>query len=141
MTSMAMASGGTRVVIDLDPGAVARMMLPSGQVGRWTRGQAGRVATAARQNAPVKTGRLRASVTVGQARDVRGRFISGYEVSANVPYAWFVEKGTRPHVIRPRSASILRFQVGGQTVFARVVHHPGTRATSFMADALRVVQA
>lgn len=35
---------------------------------------------------------------------------------------WFIEAGTRAHVIEGR----LAFQVAGQTVFARRVNHPGT---------------
>lgn len=34
--------------------------------------------------------------------------------------------GTRPHTIAPRRKTILRFQSGGATVWARRVHHPGT---------------
>ncbi len=36
--------------------------------------------------------------------------------------------GTKPHEIRPRRKSILRFQAGGATVWARRVRHPGTKA-------------
>ncbi len=41
--------------------------------------------------------------------------------------AYYYHSGTRPHVIRPRNARALRFTVGGRTVFARSVNHPGTR--------------
>lgn len=50
-----------------------------------------------------------------------------------------MEKGTRPHVIRPRRGRVLVFQVAGKTVFARIVHHPGTRAYRIMERALRRV--
>lgn len=56
-------------------------------------------------------------------------------------YSGFVNDGTRPHVIRPRNAQALRFRVGGRVVFARVVHHPGTRARPFLDRALREVAA
>lgn len=36
--------------------------------------------------------------------------------------------GTEPHTILPRQRRVLRFQAGGQTVFARRVRHPGTKA-------------
>lgn len=69
----------------------------------------------------------------------------------------FVDAGTRPHVIRPKSAGgVLVFQTGGKaktrvnntkfsggkqaagpTVFAREVHHPGTAARGFS----RIIQA
>ncbi len=39
--------------------------------------------------------------------------------------------GTKAHEIRPRKAKRLRFQVGGQTVFAKGVQHPGTRPDGF----------
>lgn len=50
-----------------------------------------------------------------------------------------VEKGTRPHIIRPRSGRVLVFQVDGRAVFARLVNHPGTRAYRIMERALRRV--
>ena len=61
----------------------------------------------------------------------------------------YVDKGTRPHVIRPRRARFLRFQTGykaktrprhigsgpggasGPVRFAKVVHHPGTQPREF----------
>lgn len=43
------------------------------------------------------------------------------------PQGEWVEEGTTPHVIRPHG-KVLVFDVGGETVFARVVHHPGTPA-------------
>jgi hypothetical protein len=52
-----------------------------------------------------------------------------------------VNDGTRPHVIKPVTAKALRFKVGGRTVFARLVHHPGTRARPFLDRALQEVAA
>ena len=51
-------------------------------------------------------------------------------ISLAQPHPLFavVEYPTRAHVIRPRRAGgRLVFQVGGQWVFAREVHHPGTK--------------
>jgi hypothetical protein len=47
------------------------------------------------------------------------------------PYARIHEFGgtTKPHVIEPRNAKALRFIIGGRVVFARRVHHPGSRIT------------
>jgi hypothetical protein len=53
-------------------------------------------------------------------------------VSNAVKYARYVEEGTRPHVIRPRRAKMLRFTVGGRVVFSHGVHHPGTSPRPFM---------
>lgn len=63
------------------------------------------------------------------------------EISFNTDYAEFVNDGTRPHVIRPRQAQVLRFTVGGRVVFARVVHHPGTRPNPFLDRAVREIAA
>lgn len=89
--------------------------------------------------APVDTGRLRASIRIESRRSLGFRTI--YTVGSDVEYAAFVNDGTRPHVIRPRRAQVLRFNVGGQVVFARVVNHPGTRARPFLDRALREVAA
>lgn len=58
-------------------------------------------------------------------------------VRCDHPAVRFVLDGTRPHIIRPRRAKALRFQMGGRTVFAKYVRHPGTRANNFLAAALR----
>jgi len=77
------------------------------------------------EKAPKRTGRLRRSIK---------RRKHGYtgEVTVGVPYAAYVEFGTRPHVIRPVRARALRFKVGGDVVFAKLVHHPGTKPNPFM---------
>lgn len=63
------------------------------------------------------------------------------KVGSDLEYAGFVNDGTSPHIIRPRRAQVLRFNVGGRTVYAKVVHHPGTRARPFLDRALREVAA
>ena len=88
--------------------------------------------------APVDTGRLRASIRADPPRifSLRG----SVTVGSDVEYSGYVNDGTRPHTIRPRrTGGVLRFQVGGQVVFARVVNHPGTRARPFLDRALREV--
>ena len=86
---------------------------------------------------PVDTGRLRASIRADPPRifSLRG----SVTVGSDVEYAPWVNDGTRPHVIRPVRAQVLRFNVGGRIVFAKVVNHPGTRARPFLDRALREV--
>lgn len=61
-------------------------------------------------------------------------------IGSDVSYAAMVNDGTSPHVIRPRRpGGVLRFQVGGRVVYARVVNHPGTRAQPFLDKALQEV--
>jgi hypothetical protein len=81
-----------------------------------------------------------------------------------VPHASFLEAGTRPHQIRPKVESGLRGPVrsgqgrrsetdigthrvalrwhdaGGQVHFARVVNHPGTQATGYMAAGVHQIE-
>jgi hypothetical protein len=47
--------------------------------------------------------------------------------------ALFIENGTKAHVIRGNP--YLRFTVNGQTLFRRMVHHPGTAPRPFMQEA------
>lgn len=84
--------------------------------------------------APVDTGRLRASIRV-ERRSTFG-LRQRWTVGSDVEYAPMVNDGTRPHIIRPKRAKALRFKVGGKVVFARIVHHPGTRARPFLDRAL-----
>lgn len=94
----------------------------------------------ARVLAPVDTGRLRSSIRVEARRTITLRSV--YTIGSDVYYAAYVNDGTRPHIIRPRRpGGVLRFQAGGRTVYARVVHHPGTRARPFLDRALREVAA
>ncbi len=75
-------------------------------------------------------------------------------VEASANYAAFVEKGTRAHEITPRAKKALRFAVnaggrrlsgsprkGAAVIFAKRVHHPGTKAQPFLEPAARKVAA
>lgn len=48
------------------------------------------------------------------------------DIHADAAHAEFVRDGTRPHVIVPVRARVLRFEVGGDVVYAARVNHPGT---------------
>ena len=80
-------------------------------------------ARAARAVLPARSGRLR--------RSVRVRLGGAYPVVSwggrRAPYAVYLERGARPHVIEPREARAIVFEAGGEEVFARRVRHPGIR--------------
>lgn len=102
--------------------------------------EAGRqVVNRAKVLAPVRTGRLRSSIRAEPPRILSLR--GSLTVGSDLEYAAFVNDGTRPHEIRPRTKQVLKFTVGGRTVYAKVVHHPGTRARPFLDQALREVAA
>lgn len=60
----------------------------------WLKRQATKVENMARIIAPRSSGRLAASHRTTQNRDERGRYRTGFTVSADVPYARFVHEGT-----------------------------------------------
>lgn len=104
------------------------------------------VASEAIHRAPRKTANLQRSIKVEAVSD------SHVTIEAQASYAVFVERGTRPHIIRPRNTKALRFAAsaagqrlsgsarrGAAVIFARVVHHPGTQAQPFMEPAARDV--
>lgn len=132
-------SGRVTVRVVMDDNKIAGWQRPGGMVNTYTKGKAGQVASKARQFVPVKTGKLRGSIKVEQARSNLGRYESGYDVAADTLYARYVHEGTRPHTILGNP--LLVFQIGSQTIFTPKVEHPGTRAQPFLTDAARVVMA
>lgn len=74
---------------------------------------------------PKRTGRTASTIRTSSHRIPRGAVGSVYSTDE---IAYYLEVGTREHVIRPRHRKALRFEVDGRVVFARMVHHPGTRA-------------
>jgi hypothetical protein len=51
------------------------------------------------------------------------------------PHAIFVQLGTRPHVIRPKTKKALRWASGGKFFFAGKVNHPGYRGDAYLINA------
>ncbi|WP_238419378.1 hypothetical protein [Streptomyces taklimakanensis] len=122
------------VSVTIERSRLERLLrLPGGLVERNLRRRTERVAARARQLAPGSMGRY---ITTEVGRGPRG--LTGSVIS-NHPATVYVVNGTRPHIIRPRRARALRFQMGGRTVFAKIVHHPGTDANDFLSRALREV--
>lgn len=86
-----------------------------------------------KQKAPYNTGELRNSIRV----EVEGESIKVHMVE----YWKYVEYGTPPHIIRPKSKKALHWKEqttgprGGKAskdVFAKKVMHPGTRPQPFV---------
>lgn len=124
-----------------------RVVLNHGELHRLGQHHAGRlvlrttaaVLARAKATAPVRTGRLRASL---ESRIVRSRGEVVGEVSSPLNYMSYVHEGTRRHVIRPRRARALRFPMpagSSSIVFAMRVDHPGTRANPFLRQAMEDV--
>lgn len=80
--------------------------------------------------APVDTARLRNSI--------KFKVVGNEIIISMVGYAVYVEFGTPPHLIRPKNAKALHWKSGKKDVFAKVVHHPGTRPNPFIRTTLRL---
>lgn len=87
------------------------------------------IAERMRLEAPVDTGLLVQSITIQSSGGTR-------IIGPNVPYADFVELGTKPHLIRAKPGGVLAFEIGGQKIFAKYVNHPGTKPNPFVKRAL-----
>lgn len=93
-----------------------------------------------------KTGNLGRSIRPGRVSATKGEIIAGGRLK--VGYAAFVERGTRPHIIRARNKRALAWggprRLSGSlrtgaapTHFATLVHHPGTKAKPFLVPGLQ----
>jgi phage gpG-like protein len=82
----------------------------------------------------VRTGTLRSSINT-QITDTPTEVSA--TVGTNVAYARYHEYGVaRSWVIEARNAQVLRFTIGGQTLFRRRVTHPPLPERSFLRSAL-----
>lgn len=120
----------------LDVGALSGAVHPI--MERRARSVRRQIATQARSDTPVRTGYLGRSI-VEDPIVWEGPFRLKTGVTATASYAAAVHEGTRPHVIRARPGGTLAFKVGGNTVFAQSVNHPGTRPRPFLTNAAREV--
>lgn len=100
----------------------------------------------AKKRVPRKTGHLARNI-------IRGRVSSQHAiVEARTPYAATVEFGSKPHVIEPKKARMLawpesggdrrlsgraRSKVKGRMIFAKKVHHPGTKPQPYLIPAAK----
>lgn len=108
---------------------------PVGEVGRDSFRRGEKLLAEAVRRCPVgKTQNLRKGLQV---------HLDGVKavLTSDQPYAEFVVRGTRPHVIEPTKARVLAFESGGgygggDMVFAMRVNHPGTKPNNFALDAL-----
>lgn len=91
---------------------------------------------AAKAQVGVRTGALRASIHMRHLRDSRSQYV---KIGSKKKYAYMHHEGTKPHLITPNRAHVLRFVSRGRLVYAHAVRHPGTKANKFLSDNLRLV--
>jgi HK97 gp10 family phage protein len=125
------------VRIDLDE-VQLQVLLRSddGVVGKDAMRRGRKVEAAAKRRVRVRTGRLQRSI---KARRDRSDGEAAVIVEATAKHARFVHEGTGIYgptglPIQPKTRSVLKFRVGGVTIFAPSVR--GQQGTHFLRDAL-----
>jgi hypothetical protein len=101
---------------------------PSGNVGRYLAKKGRIVQAAAKSQVGVRTGAL---------RDSRGQYV---KIGSALNYALLHHEGSKPHLIVPNRATVLRFVNRGRVVYAHAVMHPGTKANRYLTDNLKLVK-
>lgn len=109
---------------------------PKGIVGTHMNSVGRKVTRLAKVQVGVDTGDLKRSISY-KIRTAPGGFL--VTVTASDSKALMHHQGTKPHIITPKKAKALRFQQHGKIVYARIVHHPGTKANRFLTDPMRTV--
>lgn len=85
-------------------------------------------------------GTLKRSWRVGEVEVLYDGTVFRVDVYTNDPVAPYVEWDTRPHIIVPKDPEgMLVFETAQGTVFAKLVHHPGTTGAHMMATAIAEV--
>lgn len=109
---------------------------PGGKVGNYLRKKGNQIMILSKGMVGVRTGALRASIHLRHSRDPRGQYV---KVGSSLPHARMHHEGTRPHMIYPKKAQILKFTTKGKVVYAHSVRHPGTRANKYLTTPMRQV--
>ena len=112
------------------------LLSPSGDVGKYLAKKGRLIEAGAKRQVGVQTGALRASIHMRHFSDPRGQYV---KIGSSLNYARMHHEGTKPHLIRPNTAHMLRFYSKGQIVFAHMVRHPGTPANRYLTDNMRRV--
>lgn len=111
-----------------------------GIVGRDMTRRGHYIAMRARAQVGVDSGALRRTIrqeTYNGRSLSRGPYTRVSAGDTKTRYALMHHEGTRPHEIKPTGRkSVLKFNVGGKTVYATRVMHPGTRENNYLTDHL-----
>lgn len=119
------------------PGFVETFRNPAGLLGQYLFKRAQEVAVAAKRQVGVRTGNLRASIYASIGFGPTGDLMA--RVGSDLAYAESEDKGTPPHVIRPKNARVLRWtNKQGEVVYALHVNHPGTNPNHYLGDNLPI---
>lgn len=131
-----MAVGRVKVVINT-PALNNMLKGPQGEVAKYLRKRGRLMMALAKQQVGKDTGLLKSSIHMRVNRDSVGLVM---EIGSDLGYAHAHHEGTKPHVITPKEAGILRFSSGSRIIYSRHVNHPGTRPNRYLSDQLWVAK-
>jgi len=104
---------------------------PAGETGRFIHKRiTKKILIRSKSMVGVKTGALRKSINPTHIKISDGQFVI---IGSGLNYAYMHHEGTRPHIIVPNQAHMLRFTSHGRIVHARIVRHPGTRPNHYLS--------
>lgn len=109
---------------------------PNGLIGKYFKRKGELLQQLAKQQVGKKSRALEYSIRNTMFYGATGFIV---RVGSSNPIARLHHDGTKPHTILPKSAKTLRFNSHGKIVYAKVVHHPGTRPNRYLTDNLRKV--
>lgn len=104
-----------------------------GLVGRYVRRRGRAIVSAAKRQAHRRTGALRSSIHMVHTRHKYGHKLW---IGSKLTYAYLHHEGSKPHLIVPHKAEVLRFTKGSRIIYSRAVMHPGTRPNRYLSDQL-----
>jgi hypothetical protein len=108
----------------------------TGMVGQYIEHRSIILTLLARIQVGKKTGQLSASMGYTLSADHQGVIAT---IGSDNAIAFLHHEGTKPHIILPRTKSTLRFASHGKIVYAKIVHHPGTKPNRYLTDNLNKV--
>jgi hypothetical protein len=103
---------------------------PAGNLWRWMENRGNRAVSGAKRQVGVDTGKLRQSIHKRHNIETYGQSL--WIGSNTVSYAYMHHQGTKPHLIAPKSGTILR--MGSSRIVHGPVMHPGTRSNPFLSS-------
>jgi hypothetical protein len=125
----------SRVVVKWNNSEVQRVLYSrNGNVGRYLIKKAIVVKTKASAQVGVDTGALKKSIGWKFGRNSLGPYV---DIGSPLRHAYLHHEGTRPHLIVPKKAQVLRFSSKGSIIYTQRVRHPGTRPNRYLTDNLR----
>jgi hypothetical protein len=109
---------------------------PTGMIGSYFYKKGLLLEGLAKAQVGVKTAALQKSIHTSMSVGPAGFIV---RVGSDNNIALLHHNGSRPHIITSRPGKTLRFNSHGRIVYAKVVHHPGTRPNRYLTDNLRKV--